>query len=324
MLKLNTNKKSFETLVQSELKAENILERYDFQSAIAKSWETVKSEIGLPTSYLIGEEISPHLSVGNMIDLLAFDPEDSSLYVIELKRDKNKLQLLQSLSYAAMVATWDKETLITKIQTSINPEPDELIEIIRNNDLNTNVKVILISELYDPEVIITADWLNNNYGLDITALAVKIHKLEDQLFVNFEQRLPLKELTDVYEVRGRRSIQSASVSTVTWEDVLPKLKYDFAPEALRLCKDEKDGEPSRRRFGRIRTNYNGFNWITINFRSDYLNVYIKGKPENAEELIRSKFSSQIEINQWELGYSFNLKKQSQFTELVNWLKLGKN
>lgn len=85
MLKLNPDKKTFETLIQSELRAENILERYDFQAAMVRSWETVKNEIGLPTSYLIGQEITPHKSVGNSIDLLAFNPDDSSLIVIELK-----------------------------------------------------------------------------------------------------------------------------------------------------------------------------------------------------------------------------------------------
>lgn len=74
-----------------------------------KSWNTIKNNIGLPNAVLIGEAIKVHSSVGNEIDLLAFDIADSKLVVIELKRDKNKLQLLQSISYASMIATWDSE-----------------------------------------------------------------------------------------------------------------------------------------------------------------------------------------------------------------------
>jgi hypothetical protein len=321
MLKLNVSNKAFETLIQSGFKTENILERYDFQAAMVKSWEIVKNEIGLPTSYLIGEEINPHKSVGNSIDLLAFNPDDSSLVVIELKRDKNKLQLLQSLSYASMIAQWDKETLISKIQRPINPESSELVDLINNNELNNEVKIILISELFDPEVIITTDWLNN-YGLNITAFSVSVHKLEEQIFVSFEQRLPLKELADVYEERGRKANISRKKSSISWEEVLPKLKYKFAAKALELCRKEKEGEPSRRRFGNIRSNYDGFDWISINFREKYLNIYIKGEPENAKEFLKSKFSDSLEILQWQEGYSFKIDKEKQFDELAKWMKLG--
>jgi len=119
MLKFDPSSKSFQNLQQSQLKEEGILERYDFQESIVSSWDIIKNQIGLHTAYLIGQEIKPHPSVGNSIDLLAFDPDDSSLIVIELKRDRNKLQLLQSLSYASMVATWDSDLLISKIQRDI-------------------------------------------------------------------------------------------------------------------------------------------------------------------------------------------------------------
>jgi len=321
MLKLNTEHKTFETLLQSEFKTENILERYDFQAAMVKSWETVKNELGLPTSYLIGQEINPHKSVGNSIDLLAFNPDDSSLIVIELKRDKNKLQLLQALSYASMVSKWDKEMLISEIQRPINPDSSELIDLINNNDLNSEVHIILVSELYDPEVIITAEWLTNNYGLNITAFSVSVHKMEEQIFVHFDQRLPLKELGDVYEERGRKSKLNSSKKSENWEDVLPKLKYKFAKRALDLCLKEKDGDPSRRRFVGFRSNFDGFTWISISFREKYLSIYIKGRPENAENFLKSKFTDSIEISHWQEGYSFKIDKEKQFEELAAWLKM---
>jgi hypothetical protein len=279
--------------------------------------------LNLPDAYLIGQEIMPHISVKDSIDLLAFDPDDSSLIVIELKRNKNKLQLLQAISYAAMVSTWDNDRLISEIQRDINPDPEELIDLINNNELNPDVKVILVSELYDPEVIITAEWLNNKYGVDITAFAVSIHKLEKQHFVNFEQRLPLKELADVYEERGIRSKPTRRTKKdITWADVIPKLKYDFGKRAVELCLTEKEGDASRRRFVGFRTNYDGFDWISINFREKYLNIYIKGRPDNAEHLLQDKFSAKLEILTWAEGYSFKVDKEKQFNELVNWLRIG--
>lgn len=321
MLKFDLSKKSFDKLTESNLLNEGILERYDFQSAIIKSWETVKGNLNLPTSYLIGQEIIPHESNKDSIDLLAFNPDDSSLIVIELKRSKNKLQLLQALSYAAMIATWGTDRLISEIQKDINPESDELIDLINDNELNSEVKIILVSERYDPEVIITADWLMNKYNLDITIFAVKLHKFEEQYLINLEQRLPLKELADLYEQRGPRTKAKRTKKTITWDDVLPKLKYSFGNRALELCLKESLGDPSRRRFLSFRKNYDGFNWITINFREKYLNIYIKGQPENAEKILQSKFANGIELNEWAQGYSFNIDSKIQFEELINWLKI---
>lgn len=319
MLRYNTKAKSFETLNKSELKSENILERYDFQKSIVNSWETVKNEIGLPNSYLIGQEIKPHASIGDSIDLLAFDPEDSTLIVIELKRDKNKYQLLQSLAYASMVSKWDREKLISEIQRDINPDPAELIDLITNNTLNENVRIILISESYDPAVIITSEWLINNYGVEITCFAVQVLKIEEQTFFHFEQRLPLKELNEVYEERSRKSKTNKNNETITWEDVLPKLTYPFAIKAIEFCKKFKEGDPSRRRFGNIKTYFDGFEWISVHVREKYLNIYIKGKFEGAENLLLDKMKHKVELSSWRDGFSFKIDKESDFNNFVDWI-----
>lgn len=319
MLRYNTNIKSFEPLSKAELKSENILERYDFQQSIVNSWDTVKNELGLPSAYLIGQEIKPHHSVGDAIDLLAFNSDDSSLIVIELKRDKNKYQLLQSLSYASMVAKWDHERLVSEIQRDINPEPGELIDLINSNEINDQVNIILISEFYDPEVIITSEWLIDKYGLEIVCFAVQVLKIENQIFFNFDQRLPLKELSEVYEERTRRPSVNRNNKDITWEDVLPKLRYPFANDALEFCKQFNEGDPSRRRFGSIKKNFQGFKWISVNFREKYLNIYIKGKFNNAESLLREKMRSNIEISSWRDGYSFEIDSVADFNNFVKWI-----
>lgn len=320
MLRYNTNIKSFEPLSKAELKTENILERYDFQQSIVNSWDTVKNELGLPSAYLIGQEIKPHSSVGDSIDLLAFDSSDSSLIVIELKRDKNKLQLLQSLSYASMVANWDNEKLIATVQRDINPDPTELMDLINNNQINEHIKVILISEFYDPEVIITSEWLINQYGLDITCFAVQVYKIEDQIFFNFEQKLPLKELSEVYEERTRKSKPNKLKESISWEDVLPKLKYTFAKKALDFCLKYKEGDPSRRRFGGIKRNFNGFEAISLMLREKFINVYITGRFEGAEEFIQNKMKSKVVIGNWQGGYSFYIETEKEFDNFVNWIE----
>lgn len=321
MLKLDLNKRRFESLKSTEMKSENILERFDLQEAIVNSWDLFKNEIGYPASYLIGKEVNPHPSTQDSIDLLVYNPDDSSLIVIELKRDKNKLQLLQALSYAAMVRKWETDELVSNIQRDLNPDPEELIDLITSNEISPDIKVVLISEYYDPEVILTADWLSSNYSVDITAFSISLHKFESETFFNLEQRYPLKELTDVYEVREKRKKSRSKRRDMEWQEVLPKLNYPYAERGIELCKKFREGDPSRRRFGTIRRNYDGFTWISLSFRQNYINAYLKGNFDGDQDFLQSKFNEPITINTWRDGLSFLVETENQFEDLVKWLQL---
>lgn len=321
MLKYDVQKKALIQLKSTGMKDEDLKERYDLQETIVKSWDVFKNEIGLPTAFLIGEEINPHDSTQNSIDILAYDPDDSSLIVIELKRDKNKLQLLQALTYAAMLSKWDQEKLISQIKTQYYESTDELTDIIKSNPLNETIKIVLISEFYDPEVIITADWLSNGYDLDISAFSVGLHRIGDQIILSTEQRFPLKELDEVYDSRRIKRTLKKEHEDIDWDDIIPKLRYPFAHKGIELCKKIKTGEPSRRRFGGIRKNWDNLDWITINFREKYINVYIGGSADNMAELLQSKFSEAIDILPWAGGVSFRVDTEKKFSDMVMWLKL---
>lgn len=321
MLRFNTSTGRFEQVEETALKDKKLLERYDLQKGIVSSWEVFKNEIGLPSAFLIGQEINPDSSTQDALDLLAYDADTSSLIVIELKRDRNKLQLLQALSYAAMISRWDSKTLISNIQRNLNPEYEELVEIITSTALNADVRVVLVAEAFDPEVIITANWLNSNYEVDISAFAVELHEIENQIFLTVDQRFPLRELDEAYERRGRVRERKSGTPNIDWDEIIPTLKYSFAEKGVRMCQRIRDGEPASRRFGMLRKNFDGFNWITLNFRRNYVNVYIRGKFDGDKELLESKFSSPVEIGSWRDGYSIKIASEEQFSDVVKWLKL---
>ena len=58
MLKFNTEDASFEQVAKSSLTEKGILERYDLQKAILTSWDAFKNELGMPSAFVIGEEIT--------------------------------------------------------------------------------------------------------------------------------------------------------------------------------------------------------------------------------------------------------------------------
>jgi hypothetical protein len=80
-----------------------ILERKDLQRWIKNGAEAFFEEINEDELIFIGEEVEPSDFVRDRIDLLAMDGE-GNLVVFELKRHSHKLQLLQAIAYAGMLA----------------------------------------------------------------------------------------------------------------------------------------------------------------------------------------------------------------------------
>jgi len=323
MFRISLSNKTLDKIDSTILKNENLLERHDLQQFVFNSWESFKNDIGLPTSILIGQEIRPHDSVQDSIDLLAFDQDDSSLIVIELKRDKNKLQLLQALSYAAMVAAWDSEKLIQVVKRGQSNVSNEAMDLIKNAELNNDVKIVLLSENYDPEVIITSDWLASKYGVNITAFSVGLHKIDNQLLLEVDQKYPLPELSELYESRRKRISETRELSDITWEQVIPNLKYDFAKRGIDICRKIRgDGDPKRRRFGDIVKDHDGFNWISLNFREKYMNVYTGCDDKQASiAKIKEMFGQDTVVSEWRDGVSFNISDKRDFDKLIRWLKI---
>src|SRR5207249_1790843 len=111
MLKYETATRSFTRLISSSLNEARILERTDLQAAIVRSWEEFREEIGMPELIYLSQEVKPHSSCNDHLDILALD-EDGQPVVIELKRGSQKLHLLQAISYAGMVSTWSKDDFL--------------------------------------------------------------------------------------------------------------------------------------------------------------------------------------------------------------------
>jgi hypothetical protein len=323
MIQYDTETKSFTKLSETQFKNENILERYDFQDTIIKNWDVFRNEINLPECYLIGSEIKPHDSVNDTIDILAFDSNSNQLIVIEIKRDKNKLQLLQAISYAAMVASWDKDKLASMVQPNNDSGSEELVSAINADEpLSQRVKILMLAEKYDPEVIISSQWLHEQYNLDINAYAVKAVKFDEKLILDIEQRYPLKELSEMYDLRIKKKSIATTKVDISWGDLLPKFNFSFAKEALELCLNEKPGDPPRRRFVSFRSNIDGLAWIIVGFRANYLNLYIKGKVDDPEQFFQSKIGPGVEFSEWAEGYSVNIKTEEEFEGMKTWFNMG--
>ena len=296
-----------------------MLERQNLQEAIVHSWRAFAKEVKIPDLQFIGKEVIAHDNVNDRIDILAFDPNDNIPVIIELKRDRNKFQLLQGLSYAAMISSWNAEKFIEVARKQPSYDLQEIENSLSDLVLENNIKIILISEKFDPEVIITAHWLHDQFGMDIICMAVSVFMEEEKIYLSFQQRYPLTGLDDSYDLRAYQRSRDYDKSEKTWEEVTATFTYEWGEELLRKCRKKKEGDPTRKRILGFRTNFDEFEQITIRFAIHYVGIYVKGRPENAVEFIQSKFRENIEVNEWRDGYSFRITTHCQYEDLCSWL-----
>ena len=194
------------------------------QAKIRESPEVFFAEMG-ETLLLVGEEVRPSELVNDRIDLLALD-EHGSAVVIELKRGSDRLQPLQALTYAAMMAGWSAEQLVAErarlTAKSSSDAKDDISGFLPIGDLsaiNQSQRIILIAEDFDWEVLATAEWLNERYGVDIRCFRLVLSVDGDNQYLNCTCIYPPPELS-AHVRRRRQPTPVDEESWANWDEAL--------------------------------------------------------------------------------------------------------
>jgi len=314
MLKYQSTAKTLEPISTTTLQQAHILERADLQEAIVTSWDAFCEEIGLEELFLVGTEIIPHNSCANRIDILALS-RDGVPFVFELKRHRNRLQLLQALSYAAMVANWNQERYLDALAGKVDEQSEELRSLLEDDGFELGTpEIVLIAESFDPEVILTSDWLAE-FEIPISAFAITAVTHKGETLLAVDQKFPLLGLDDVY-VKRNNGNQSTKEGT-TWEQALEKVDFSFAARAVKIFTKQVQGSPHRRAFFYIYAS-SPIGRLDIRFRRSYLKVYTKVQSPEAEKALRDNFGTVIPINAWgnentkNKGFTFTIETEEQF------------
>jgi hypothetical protein len=225
MLRIDHDAKSLKPLTQKSAADAGLRERQDIQKMVRNSPEPFFAEMG-EELLLVGEEVRPAEFVEDRIDLLAVDNQGAAV-VIELKRGRDRLQLLQALKYAGMVSDWDAAQIIAGragLTGATTEEAEEEVEQFLLEDvaeLNESQRIVLIADDYDYEVLVTAKWLTENYEVDIRCYRLSLSQDEDADYLSCTCIYPPPEITAHAARRGRRAARTSA----RWPD------WDTALEA---------------------------------------------------------------------------------------------
>ena len=234
MLRMDRNKRTLKKLEQQSLPDLELRERSDLQQMIRTSSADFFAEMG-EELLLVGEEVRPTDFVDDRIDLLAIDKEGSCV-VIEIKKGSHKFHLLQALSYAAMVAKWPQDRIVTEYSLLVSKATDEGtddIEQFLNVDietLNTSQRVLLLAENFDYEVLVTAEWLSEKFAMDIRCYRIGVSSDGAATFLTCTCIYPAPELV---EHAIRRRVPGKPSRWQDWETALAALGNEIVAAFFR-------------------------------------------------------------------------------------------
>jgi len=292
MLRIDRNQKSLTPMTNQSLSEVGLKERYDLQQLIRQNAEAFFTEMG-ETLLLIGEEVRPTDVVDDRIDLLAVD-KDAAAVVIEIKRGNDRLQLLQALSYTAMVSKWEPQQLIDSLSVLSgvpNEEAQEQIEEFFDADmsaLNQRQRVVLLAEAFDFEVLATAEWLSEQYDLDIRCYQLKLATDGKLEYLSCTCIYPAPELR---EYAGRRDKSSKRWSD--WETALAMIGND-ALTAFFLAEITSNRENNLNRRTLV-YRLDGKRRFSVKARKQKAYVWQRGRFADDLSFWKKKLTSELEI-----------------------------
>ncbi len=182
----------------SELK---FREREHLQEWIANYPSTLGEEL-----LIIQKEFNGFSDTNERLDLLALD-KMGNLVIIENKLDDSGKDVTwQVIKYASYCASLTKQDIINIYQAYLSASGNaqeklseffdnrDISELVLNQGLNSQ-RLIMVAANFRKEVTSTVLWLMN-FKIRLQCFKVTPFELNDQLFLNIEQILPIKDTED--------------------------------------------------------------------------------------------------------------------------------
>ncbi len=202
MYLINKNNNKIEPIEEITFKSAGLKERSHLQEWIAKNPESLGEEL-----LIIQKEFSGFDDTNERLDLLALDKK-GNLVIIENKLDDTGRDVVwQALKYASYCSSLNSQGVVEIFNDYLQKQgskekADKILEdFFRNEDfgksLNTGIsqRIIMVAGEFRKEATSTVLWLLN-FGLKIQCFKVTPYKLGDDLLLDFDQIIPVKEAED--------------------------------------------------------------------------------------------------------------------------------
>jgi hypothetical protein len=317
MLRIDRANKKLVALERKTLREGGYWERRDIQEMICRTPNSFCEELG-EYIHIVGTEVQPADFVQDRIDLLGVD-SDGVAVIIELKRDSHKLQLLQSLSYAGMIAKWEPKRFIEHLtqfnnNSTVEEAKEQLEEILEEGEvesINRSQRIVLLAEAFDYEVLVTAEWLTERYDLDVRCYRLALAENGPDQFLTCTRAYPPPELTDLAISRRRRR-EIGEPTTMNWDEALKSVEnkavVQFFREELGAARSNNPKSKN------IRFSIGGKRRFVVYAKRRFARVWQSGRFDGDLEFWKSRVSDRGKVDAMEDGrrLRFYLFEDSDF------------
>ena len=199
---INKNTNRIEKIESTTFRQLGFREREHLQEWIANNPSCLNEEL-----LIIQKEFDGFNDTYERLDLLAIDKQ-GNLVIIENKLDDTgrdvTWQVLKYASYCATLNSTQITTIFSQYLTKIgsNENAEEALEkFLETEDfkerlnIGNSQRIMMIAGEFRKEVTSSVMWLLN-YGLRLQCFKATPYKLQEQLFLNMEQIIPIKEAED--------------------------------------------------------------------------------------------------------------------------------
>jgi hypothetical protein len=150
---------------------------------------------------------------------------EGTAVVIELKRGKHKLHMLQAIAYAGMVSRWDPEEFMRLMSEDQWEELSDFLDV-DVEEMNRRQRLLLVAEGFDYALLAGAEWLSEQYGVDIRCAAVTLATdgSAEAQYVALTSIFPAPALAEQAVARGRGPRRVRPPKWGDWEAALTAIE----------------------------------------------------------------------------------------------------
>ncbi|MFC5367894.1 DUF91 domain-containing protein [Salinirubrum litoreum] len=219
---INNNSEAVTELKDEQFADLDIWERRDLQEWVIDNPRILGEDLLVVTSEYDGFE-----GLRDRLDVLALTP-DGKLVVVELKRDNaDDTTDLQAIKYASYCATLTAEDIQNEYREFWQERDDEELTpgsvgekfndflqegVLREDpftedgwaafDLGSKPRIVLAAGEFGTQVTAPVMWLIEEYGMDITCTKIDAYDNDDEILLDSQQIIPVKEAEE-YMTRRR-------------------------------------------------------------------------------------------------------------------------
>lgn len=291
---INKNANRIEKIETTTFKQLGFKERDHLQEWIANNPECLNEDL-----LIIQKEFDGFNDTYERLDLLALDKQ-GNLVIIENKLDDTGKDVTwQVQKYASYCSTLNSSQIISIFNQYLarigneSKAEDLLSEFLENEDFKEHLNIgnsqrmILIAGEFRKEVTSTVLWLLN-YGLRIQCFKATPYKLNDQIFLNLEQIIPVVEAEEFIISMAKKSREEVGTQEELKETHILRKKFwiEFLKEINKVSNLYQNISPGKAHWLSAGSGISGVTYNTVATR-DYIHVEfaIWGKTKDENKVI---------------------------------------